>query len=298
MKKLILLTIFILSACASGPRYSWETQWVDRQDGIYGDWTTFNRSNEFSNWTSSRVLGSKGGLFSNQSYIEVQSGQNTNTYVGINIGDGYICGDSIVTKMAWVSSDGQKKIESNYLRTSKNNEELVFANNSYAEPEKNRFIHMLNIYDKLTIQSEDTCGEVTIVRFDIEGTHHLTTIETSSDGMTNVSKSESNMSDHIKYHKKGVFGFNFQDLTDDARRLLDRDTGVKVISVVKGSPVDNGGLLVGDYVIFLDNNPLNNVTESMKVFDEGDYSRRSKATLTIIRDGQTKEIEVDFQGIE
>jgi len=34
----------------------------------------------------------------------------------------------------------------------------------------------------------------------------------------------------------------------------------------------------------------------MKVFDEGDYSRRSKATLTVIRDGQTKKIEVDLQG--
>ena len=52
---------------------------------------------------------------------------------------------------------------------------------------------------------------------------------------------------------------------------------------------------IGSDVNFLDNNPLNNVAESMKVFDEGDYSRRSKATLTFIRDGQTKKIEVDLQ---
>jgi len=296
MKRILLLTVFLISACASGPRYSFESQWVDRQDGVYGDWTTSNNSNEFNVWTSSRVLGSKGGLFSNQSYIEVQSGRNTNTYVGINISDGYICGDSIVAKMAWEGFDGQKKIESTYFRTSKNNEELMFSKNRYAETEQNRFIHMLNIWDKLTIQTEDTCGEVTIVRFGIEGTHHMTTTETSPEGMTNVSRAERTVADHIKYHKKGVFGFNFQDLTDDARRLLDRDSGVKVISVVKGSPVDNGGLLVGDYVIFLDNKPLNNVAESMKVFDEGDYSRRSKATLTVIRDGQTKKIEVDLQG--
>jgi len=296
MKRIFLLTVFLISACASGPRYSFESQWVDRQDGVYGDWTTSNKSNEFNVWTSSRSLGSKGGLFSNQSYIEVQSGRNTNTYVGINIGDRYICGDSIVAKMAWEGFDGQKKIESTYLRTSKNNEELMFSKNRYAEPEQNRFIHMLNIWDKLTIQTEDTCGEVTLVRFGIEGTHHMTTTSTSPEGMTNVSRSERTVADHIKYHKKGVFGFNFQDLTDDERRLLGRDTGVKVIAVVNGSPVDNGGLLVGDYVILLDNNPLNNVAESMRVFDEGDYSRRSKSTLTIIRNGQTKEIEVDLQG--
>ncbi|MBT5150853.1 MAG: PDZ domain-containing protein [Flavobacteriales bacterium] len=300
MKRIMLLTIFILTACAGGHRYSWETQRVDRQDGIYGDWTTSNHSNEFSNWTSSRVLGSEGGLFSNQSYIEVQSSQQANIYVGINIGDAYICGDYIRTKMAWAwdYSDGQAIIEETRLNVSENNESLKFSDSFEWEREKNRFIHMLNIFDKLTIQSEDTCGEVTIVRFDIEGTHHLTTTETRSDGMTSVVRSESNVSDHIKYHKKGVFGFGFQNLTDDARRLLDRDTGIEVISVAKGSPVDNAGLLVGDYVIFVDNNPLNNVTESSKVFDEGDYRGRSRSTLTIIRDGQTKEIEVDLQGLE
>tara|TARA_B100000780_G_scaffold29418_1_gene18641 strand:+ start:57 stop:941 length:885 start_codon:yes stop_codon:yes gene_type:complete len=292
MKRLLLLTAILLTACASGPKWNWEVQPEEREDGIYGSWVTSNPSNEFGSWTSSKVLGTKSGWLKKQPFIEVQGSH----YVGVDIGDSYICGDSINTKLAWEDSSGRKFIETLYFRTSKNNETLIFSDRNAWALERNRFLYQLNLWDKVTIQTEDTCGEVTIVRFDIEGTHHVSTIETNSEGFIHTIKSEGSMSDHIKYHKKGVFGFNFQDLTDDARRLLDRDSGVKVISVVKGSPVDNGGLLVGDYVIFLDNKPLNNVAESMKVFDEGDYSRRSKATLTVIRDGQTKKIEVDLQG--
>jgi len=292
MTRLLLLTAIFLTACASGPKWNWEVQPEEREDGIYGSWVTSNPSNEFGSWTSSKVLGTKSGWLKKQPFIEVQGSH----YVGVDIGDSYICGDSINTKLAWEDSSGRKFIETLYFRTSKNNETLIFSDRNAWALERNRFLYQLNLWDKVTIQTEDTCGEVTIVRFDIEGTHHVSTIETNSEGFIHTIKSEGSMSDHIKYHKKGVFGFNFQDLTDDARRLLDRDSGVKVISVVKGSPVDNGGLLVGDYVIFLDNKPLNNVAESMKVFDEGDYSRRSKATLTVIRDGQTKKIEVDLQG--
>ena len=295
MKRILLLTVFLISACASGPKWNWEVQPEKRENGTYGSWVTSNPRNEFGSWTSSKALGTKDGWLKKQPFIEVQGSQYTNTYVGVDTGDSYICGDSINTKLAWEDSSGRKSIETRYFRTSKNNETLIFSDRNARTWEKHRFLYQLNFWDKLTIQTEDTCGEVTIVRFDIEGTHHVTTTETNSEGFIDTIRSEVSMSDHLKYHKKGVFGFNFQDLTDDARRLLDRDTGVKVISVVKGSPVDNGGLLVGDYIIFLDNNPLNNVTESSKVFDEGDYRRRSKATLTIIRDGQTKEIEVDLQ---
>ena len=296
MKRILLLTVFLISACASGPKFSWESQWVDRQDGIYGDWTTSNKSNEFSTWTSSKVLGSKGGLFSNQSFIEVQSGRNTNTFVGIDIGDGYICGPSVVAQLAWQSSDGRKIIEPAYLKTSKNNEKLIFSDRGTVQWVQERFLHFLNSFDKLTIQTEDTCGETTIVRFGIEGTHHMTTKQTSSDGMTNVNRSERNVSDHIKYHNKPTFGFNFQNLSDDERRALGRDTGVKVIQVVSGSPVDIAGLLVGDYAIFLDGQPLYDVAATVKWIDGIDYRKRSKAKLTIIRDGQTRQIEVDLQG--
>ena len=294
MKRILLLTVFLISACASGPRYSFESQWVDRQDGVYGDWTTSNNSNEFNVWTSSRVLGSKGGLFSNQSYIEVQSGRNTNTYVGINIGDRYICGDSIVAKMAWEGFDGQKKIESTYLRTSKNNEELMFSKNRYAEPEQNRFIHMLNIWDKLTIQTEDTCGEVTIVRFGIEGTHHMTTTETSPEGITTVTKSEGTVNDHIKYHKKGKLGFDATNLTKDEVRSLGRDTGIKITQVSKGYPADNAGLMVGDYLIFINTQAIFDLNETTKYLLSDHWRKQTDVVLTVIRNGQTKEIEVDL----
>ena len=41
---------------------------------------------------------------------------------------------------------------------------------------------MLNNWDKLTIQTDDDCGEQTIVRFNIKGTHHMNTTETNPEG--------------------------------------------------------------------------------------------------------------------
>ena len=186
---LAVIITLIISACAtgSGPRWLWEVQWVDRQEGTYGNWTTSHNSNEFDVWTRSRVLGSKGGQFSNQSYIHVQSSQGEDAFVGINIGDGFICGDEILVKMAWEDSQGGKKIETTYLSTSTNNELLLF---SYKRAEKYRFLHMLNLYDKLAIQTVDKCGENTIVRFNIEGTHHMTTTETNPEGHSYTIKSK------------------------------------------------------------------------------------------------------------
>jgi hypothetical protein len=41
---------------------------------------------------------------------------------------------------------------------------------------------MLDLYDKLAIQTVYTCGEITIVRFNSEGTHYITTTETNPEG--------------------------------------------------------------------------------------------------------------------
>ena len=110
----------------------------------------------------------------------MQSGRDTNTYVGISIGDGHICGNSILAKLAWGTSYGEQEIEKIFFGISKNNERLIFP--EYSELIKNRFLHMLNNWDKLTIQTDDNCGERTIVRFNIKGTHHMNTIETNPDG--------------------------------------------------------------------------------------------------------------------
>ena len=178
MKKIFLISLFILSGCILGPKNSWESEWVERQDGSYGDWTTANNSNEFSSWTSSIVLGPK-KIFSIQSFIEVQSSLFSSPYVGIGIGDGYICGSGIRAKLAWQNSFKQE-IETIFFSISKNNKRLIFS--QLDERQKNRFLHMLNKWDKLTIQTDDDCGEQTIVRFNIKGTHHMNTTETNPEG--------------------------------------------------------------------------------------------------------------------
>lgn len=185
MKRLLLLTAMLLTACASGPRWNWEGEAIKRDDGKYGSWETSNHSNEFSNWTTSIAFGTKAGWLSNQPFIEVQGNPNTAHYVGIDTGDSYICGDTMEVKLAWQDSEGGKSVESLYMRTSENNETLIFSDRAYSAWEKYRFMHQLNAWDKLTVQTDDTCGERTIVRFDIEGTHHVSTTETNSDGYSN-----------------------------------------------------------------------------------------------------------------
>jgi len=292
MKRLLLLTVIFLTACASGPKWNWEVQPEEREDGIYGSWVTSNPSNEFGSWTSSKVLGTKSGWLKKQPFIEVQGSH----YVGVDIGDSYICGDSINTKLAWEDSSGRKFIETLYFRTSKNNETLIFSDRNAWAWERNRFLYQLNLWDKVTIQAEDTCGEVTIVRFDIEGTHHVSTIETNSEGFINTIKSEGSMSDHIKYHKKGKLGFDAKDLTKDEVRSLDRDTGIKIVYVEKNSPADSAGLMVGDYLIFINNQAIFGMRQTSQYLLSDDWRKQIDVVLTVIRDGQTKKIEVDLQG--
>tara|TARA_B110000908_G_scaffold77242_1_gene92914 strand:- start:1149 stop:1454 length:306 start_codon:yes stop_codon:yes gene_type:complete len=88
-------------------------------------------------------------------------------------------------KLAWQDSECGKSVESLYMRKSENNETLIFSDRAYSAWEKYRFMHQLNAWDKLIVQTDDTCGERTIVRFDIKGTHHMSTMEENSDGYSN-----------------------------------------------------------------------------------------------------------------
>ena len=57
MKRLLLLTAMLLTACASGPHWNWEGEVIKRDDGKYGSRETSSHSNEFSNWTSNIAFG-------------------------------------------------------------------------------------------------------------------------------------------------------------------------------------------------------------------------------------------------
>jgi hypothetical protein len=174
--------ILLVAGCASIPQHYYDGVNVKRSDGLYGDWKTSNHSNEFSSWTSSRVYGEKAGWLSKQPFIEVQG----KSYLGIDTGDSYICGKALRVNLAWQKNDGQKLIEEISMQTSKNNETLILYGHANSQWKRIRFLHQLNYWDKLTVQTNDSCGEYTIVRFNISGTHHVATTETNAEGFKNT----------------------------------------------------------------------------------------------------------------
>lgn len=94
--------------------------------------------------------------------------------------------------------------------------------------------------------------------------------------------------------KKQKVGINFTDLTIEERRTLGRNTGVKIVNVTMDSPAYYADILVGDYLISIDGQLIANVGKAMEWLETVDWSNRSKSLLTIIRDGQEKNIEVSF----
>ena len=71
MKRLILLTAVLLTACASGPRSEYELSQVYRSDGSYCAWKTTNVSNELNSFVDSRAIGEKHNWSENIPFVRV-----------------------------------------------------------------------------------------------------------------------------------------------------------------------------------------------------------------------------------
>ena len=97
-----------------------------------------------------------------------------------------------------------------------------------------------------------------------------------------------------QHEEKGTIGIEFKDLTVQERSFLGRNTGVKIVNIRLDSPAYYANVLVGDYLIFLDDQPVANVAQMMKMSQAIDWTKRSKTVLVVIRDSQEMGIEVDL----
>ena len=96
--------------------------------------------------------------------------------------------------------------------------------------------------------------------------------------------------------KRAVLGVVMQPIDDKiaGELKLSSRNGVYINEVSKGSAADMAGVKAGDVLVAIDSVKITNpasVQETVSRFSPGD-----KATVTVIRDGKTKEMEVEFKG--
>jgi membrane-associated protease RseP (regulator of RpoE activity) len=92
--------------------------------------------------------------------------------------------------------------------------------------------------------------------------------------------------------KRGwVFGARFDDLSDADRRRLERNTGVIIVSLVKGQPAFLANILVGDIILAVDGQ---DVVDSASFEAALGRSAGTKITLVVVRGSERKEIAVSL----
>lgn len=108
-----------------------------------------------------------------------------------------------------------------------------------------------------------------------------------------------NMANHIvaeliRYGKvrRGKLGVMMQDLTPELARAfnLSISEGVVVARIVKESPADEAGLLVGDVIVGFDNKPVKNSNELRNAIGLARVGQTAK--LSVIREGKERVLAV------
>ena len=115
----------------------------------------------------------------------------------------------------------------------------------------------------------------------------------------------SNMAAHVadalmKYGKveRGWLGVSLQELTPKLAQSFGLKTskGAVVTQVVKGGPADNAGIKVGDVITGLQGKQISDVAELRNAI--ADTKIGKEVELTILRNGQTRQIKVKIGNLE
>lgn len=92
--------------------------------------------------------------------------------------------------------------------------------------------------------------------------------------------------------RQGFLGVGAQPvrLQGPTAEQVGQETGLLAVSIEAGSPADSGGLLVGDIMIALDNQPVRHLDELLALLS-GDRVGREVPVL-VVRGGQTQELAI------
>ena len=167
-KQISVGLLFFLTSCVITPSVAYETK--ARLDGeVYGDWAFLANESIFDGrYYQSVSYGLLGGRLKLVTFVDSDS------YIRLENGDSYICGINYSVNVTWIFEDftGREEMKT-LLRLSEDNKSLVIS----AEPLKSKIIRALNRYDIVAIRTEDDCGTVIDMIFEIKGETHLKILE-------------------------------------------------------------------------------------------------------------------------
>jgi len=170
MYKYLIIAI-LLSACATTPpAATYNYSYVETT----GAWKTSVIEDELDgNWRRSYVLTKSDSWISTNPGIYVDTYANGTTSVFFTNGDGYIC-DTGSLKVRVKFDDWQVYSLSRFkpdFRLSTNNERIVILD-SYSYRAKSNFLENLAESDSVILETQDDCGTVKQMKFNIEGNPH------------------------------------------------------------------------------------------------------------------------------
>jgi S1-C subfamily serine protease len=92
--------------------------------------------------------------------------------------------------------------------------------------------------------------------------------------------------------RQGFLGIGAQPvrLQSSLADQINQETGLLLVSIESDSPADQGGLLVGDIVVALDNQPVRHLDELLALLN-GDRVGRA-VLVSVVRGGQLQQVEV------
>ena len=90
--------------------------------------------------------------------------------------------------------------------------------------------------------------------------------------------------------RRGYLGVGFQLVRLPERVQLDQETGLLVASVEQGSAAEHGGLLLGDTLLSLNDEPVRHPDDLMALL--GSDSVGTKASVLILRAGEVRELSL------
>ena len=176
MRFLGLTFIVFLTSCATGGLSTkWEMEPTASSENVTGSWTAAQSTDPFDPRLYSVVEGtSLTPAFGNSTPVIFVQART----LYMNLGDPYNCnqyGNSILFK--WTFPSGGSYVEEGYAMTTDDRKYIYWPtsgwewNRAGAEKSMLPILYKLNLASLLEVKMTDSCGDTSIARFDVSGTH-------------------------------------------------------------------------------------------------------------------------------
>ena len=168
-----LIIAFLLSGCVTTPPPS---NYVYSYVESTGSWVTREIKDELDgNWFQSYVLSEKESWLSSTPGIYVDTYASGRAAAYIVNGDGYICDTGTLKVRVKFDNGAVYSLDrfNSEFKVSENNERIVLYDNPYSSQfTRSDFLEKLAKSNRVIIETDDDCGTIKQINFNIEGNPH------------------------------------------------------------------------------------------------------------------------------